>query len=96
MPIPPHQTTNPKTTPYFFTASMDDTALAQRLGEGLLDRADQAGVAVGDDQQRRAQAAVGQVSQEVMPGVGGLGRAREPPELTARPAATRRTVTPPN
>jgi len=31
---------------------VDDAALAQGLGEGLLDRADQAGVAVGDDQQR--------------------------------------------
>jgi hypothetical protein len=29
---------NPKTTAYFFTASVDQAALAQGLGEGLLDR----------------------------------------------------------
>jgi hypothetical protein len=49
--------------------SVDETPLPQGLGEGLLDRGDQAGRAVGDDQQRGGQAAVG---EEVMPGVGAL------------------------
>ena len=49
--------------------------MPQRLGEGLLDRGDQAGCPVGDDQQRGRQAAVLQVGQEVTPGVGGLAGA---------------------
>ncbi len=49
---------------------MDETALTQRLGEGLLDRGDQACRAVADDQQRGGQAAVLEISQEVVPGVG--------------------------
>jgi hypothetical protein len=35
---------------------VDETPLAQRLGEGLLDRGDQAGGAVADNQQRGCQA----------------------------------------
>ena len=35
---------------------MDETPLTQRLGESLLDRGDQAGRPVGDDQQREGQA----------------------------------------
>src|SRR5262245_44440634 len=50
-------------------ASMDQTALTQRRGVNLLDRADQAGGAVADDQQRAGQAAVAQVGEEVLPGV---------------------------
>ena len=50
--------------------------LAQGLGVGLLDRGDQAGGAVGDDQQRAGQAAVLQIGQEGVPGVGGLAGAR--------------------
>ena len=67
MPIPPHRTTNPEATRYFFTASVDETALAQRLGVGLLDRADQPWGTVADDQQRGSQAAVFQISQEGRP-----------------------------
>jgi hypothetical protein len=52
---------------------MNKTPLTQRLGEGLLDRGDQAGRAVGDDQQRAGQAAAGEIGEEVRPGVGGLG-----------------------
>ena len=54
---------------------MDETALTQCLRVGLLDRGDQAGGAVGDDQQRGGQAAVFQVGQEGVPGVGGLAGA---------------------
>jgi len=50
--------------------------LAQGLGVGLLDRGDQPGRAVGDDQQRGGQAPVFQVGQEGVPGVGGLAGAR--------------------
>ena len=53
--------------------AMDQTPLAQRAREGLLGGADQAGCAVGDDQQRWFEAAAYQVGQEVVPGVGGLG-----------------------
>jgi hypothetical protein len=56
--------------------AVDQTALTQRLGEGLLDRGDQAGGAVADDQQRGAQAAVLEVGEEVVSGVGGLAAAR--------------------
>ena len=52
------------------------TALAQRLGVGLLDRGDQPGRAVADDQQRAGQAPVLQIGEEVVPGVGGLAGAR--------------------
>jgi hypothetical protein len=55
---------------------MNETPLTECLGEGLLDRADQAGRPVGDDQQRGAQTALLQVLQEVVPGVGGLAAAR--------------------
>src|SRR5712691_11549004 len=72
MPIAPHRTTNPKTIPYFFTASMNKAPLPERLGVGLLDRGDQPGRAVADDQQRGGQAPVGEISQEAVPGVGGL------------------------
>jgi hypothetical protein len=49
----PHQPAlTPKTTHYFFTASVDQAALAQAVGEGDLDGADQPGRAVGDHQQR--------------------------------------------
>ena len=65
--------------------AMDETALAQGLGEGLLDRRDQPGRAVGDDQQRRGQAAVLQVGEEVTPGVGGLAAARRRPTNTGLP-----------
>ena len=53
---------------------MDQTALAQRGAHGLLHRGDQPGRAVGDHQQRAAQAAGAQIAQEPRPGVGGLGR----------------------
>jgi hypothetical protein len=55
---------------------VDDAPLAQRLREHLLDRGDQAGRTVGDDQQRAGQAAVFQVGEEVVPGVGRLPGAR--------------------
>jgi len=55
---------------------VDQAPLTQRLGEGLLDRGDQARRAVGDDQQRRGQAAVFQIGEEGVPGVGGLAAAR--------------------
>ena len=51
---------------------MDKAPLAQRPGVGLLDRGDQPGRAVGDDQQRAGQAAVLEILQEVVPGVGGF------------------------
>jgi hypothetical protein len=51
---------------------VDQAPLAQRPGVGLLDRGDQPGRPVGDDQQRAGQAAGGQVGEEVVPGVGGL------------------------
>jgi hypothetical protein len=54
---------------------VNQTALAERSGEGLLDRGDQAGRPVGDDQQRRAQAAVFEVGEEAVPGIGGLAGA---------------------
>ena len=50
--------------------------MAQGLGVGLLDRGDQPGRAVGDDQHRAGQAAVLQIGQEGVPGVGGLASAR--------------------
>src|SRR5205823_10793437 len=56
-------------------APVDETALAQCLGEGLLDRGDQARCAVADDKQRGGQAAVFEVGEEVVPGVGGLAGA---------------------
>jgi hypothetical protein len=43
---------------------MNNAALAQRGREDLLDRADQPGRAVADDQQRGGQAAVFEVGQE--------------------------------
>ena len=54
---------------------MNQASLAQRLRVGLLDRGDQAGGAVADDQQWGGQAAVFQISQEGCPGVGGLAGA---------------------
>jgi hypothetical protein len=55
--IPHQQAQRPKATHYFVPASMDQAALPQRGRPDLLDRADQPGGAVGDDQQRRAQPA---------------------------------------
>jgi hypothetical protein len=55
---------------------MNKASLTQRLGVDLLDRADQARRAVGDDQQRGRQAAVAQVSEEVFRRVEGLAGAR--------------------
>jgi hypothetical protein len=55
---------------------VDQASLAQRLGEGLLDRGDQPGRAVADDQQRGGQAAVLQAGEEVVSGVGGFATAR--------------------
>jgi len=40
--------------PYFITASVDKTPLAQAVGHDQLDRPDQPGRTVGDHQQRRA------------------------------------------
>ena len=51
---------------------MDQAALAQRLGVGLLDRGDQPRRPVADHQQRAGQAPLLQVGKEVVPGVGGL------------------------
>jgi hypothetical protein len=53
--------------------AVDQAALPQRGRPDLLDRADQPGGAVGDDQQRRTQPAGDQVAQEPQAGVGGLG-----------------------
>jgi hypothetical protein len=50
--------------------------LAQRLGVGLLDRGDQPGRPIADDQQRAGQAPVLQIGQEGRPGIGGLASAR--------------------
>jgi hypothetical protein len=47
-------------------------ALAVRSGPALLDRLDQPGGAVGDDQHRRAQAARDQIAPERLPVLGGL------------------------
>ena len=47
--------------------AVDQTPLTQSLREGLLDRGDQPGGAVGDDQQRGGQAAVFEVGEEVVP-----------------------------
>src|SRR2546430_931577 len=55
--------------------SVNKTALPERGGVDLLDRADQARGAVADDQQRAGQAAVAQVGKEVLPGVEGLAGA---------------------
>jgi len=55
---------------------MDQTALTQRLGEGLPGRGDQAWRAVADDQQRGGQSPVLEILQEVMPDIGGLAAAR--------------------
>ena len=55
---------------------VDQASLAQGLGVRLLDRGDQPGRAVGYDQQRGGQAAVFQIGQEGVPGVGGLAGAR--------------------
>jgi len=57
-------------------APVDQASLAQRPGEGLLDRGDQARRPVADDQQRGGQAAVLEILQEVVPCVGGLAAAR--------------------
>jgi hypothetical protein len=54
---------------------VNQAPLTQRLGVGLLDRGDQPGCPVGDDQQWGSQAAIGQVGEEAMPGVGGLAGA---------------------
>lgn len=48
---------------------MDQTALTQRAGHGALDRADQPGRAVGDDQQGWAQTTRLQAVEELVPGV---------------------------
>jgi hypothetical protein len=55
---------------------MNETALAQRFGVGLLDRGDQPGRAVADDQQLGSQAAVFEIGEEGVPGVSGLAGAR--------------------
>ena len=60
-------------------APVDETALAQGLGVGLLDRGDQARGAVGDDQQRGGQAAVFQIGQE------GVQASADSPVPGARP-----------
>jgi hypothetical protein len=52
--------------------AMHQAALSQTVGEDLLDRADQPCGAVGDDQQRWAEAAGDQVAQEPQAGVGGF------------------------
>jgi hypothetical protein len=44
---------------------MDETPLTQRPGKRLLDRGNQAGRPVGDDQQRGGQAAVLEIGEEV-------------------------------
>jgi hypothetical protein len=59
---------------------MHKTALAQAVGEDDLDRADQPCRAVGDHQQRRAQAPVHQLAQEACPGVMALAGARRQPD----------------
>jgi hypothetical protein len=55
---------------------VDPAALVQAGREAALDRRAQALAAVGDDQQRGAELAVGEVRQQRPPGVGRLGRAR--------------------
>jgi hypothetical protein len=60
---------------YFHTSPVDETALPQAVGEDDLDRADQPRRAVGDHQQRRAQAALDQLAQEAGPGIVALAGA---------------------
>src|SRR2546421_352380 len=62
-----------------------EASLTQRLGVGLLDRGDQPGGPVGDDQQRGGQAAAGQVGQ---------GSPAWSPSASARVASTSRTDSP--
>ncbi len=54
---------------------VNDTSLAQGLGVGLLDRADQTRCSVADDEQWAGQAAVFEVGEEPAPGVSGLAGA---------------------
>jgi hypothetical protein len=65
------------------SCAMNKTLLTQRLGEGLLDRGDQAGRAVTDDQQRGGQTAILEVGEEVVPGVGGLAAGSATAALTS-------------
>jgi hypothetical protein len=51
---------------------MNKASLARRPREDLLDRADQPGRAIADHQQRAGQPTIGEILQEVVPGVGGL------------------------
>jgi hypothetical protein len=53
-------------------AAVDETALAQAVRVGPVERAGQAGCAVADSQQRCPQAARLEVGEEVVPGVGRL------------------------
>ena len=54
---------------------MNQTTLAQRAGQTGFGGVDQPGRAVGDDQQRRAQSAAGELVEEVSPGVRRLAAA---------------------
>ena len=55
-------------------SAMDEAALPQRGTDGPLDRADQPGRAVRDDEQRAAEPALTEVGKQPGPGVAGLGR----------------------
>ena len=55
--------------------AVDEAALAQRAGEHGLGGVDQPAGAVADHQQRRLEATLGQLVEEVIPGVGGLAAA---------------------
>ena len=59
----------------YVPASVNKTALPECPGVGLLDRGDQPGRPVGDDQQRAGQATVLEILEEAVPGVGGLAGA---------------------
>jgi hypothetical protein len=54
---------------------VDEAALAQRAGEHGLGGVAQPAGAVADHQQRRLEATLGQLDEEIIPGVGGLAAA---------------------
>ena len=68
-----------------FLVAVHQAALPQRLREHHLDRADEAGCAVGDHQQRRPQATGDQFAEEAGPGVVALVGAGCQPSSTALP-----------
>jgi hypothetical protein len=78
MPIPPHRTTNPEATPYFFTASVEPAAALPRLGEHLAQPIPEAQRPVADGQHRGAHAAAGAIAQQIRPRFGGLPVANRP------------------